>query len=99
MRETLIGQKMKMAAAAVLAVALAFLLVGMSYILFPEQTSQEPPTPIPIPKPEPLLDQILWAIQWIGLAAFIAITVVGAVLLMNRIRGKKTPKDVGRKNS
>ncbi|MEM2081496.1 MAG: hypothetical protein QW744_04405 [Candidatus Bathyarchaeia archaeon] len=87
----MIGQKMTMAAAAVLAVALAFLLVGMSYILFPEQTSQEQ-TPMPIPKPQPLLDQILWAIQWIGLAAFIAITVVGAVLLMNRIRSKKTPK-------
>lgn len=93
MRETLIGQKMTMVAAAVLAVALAFLLVGMSYILFPEQTSQEP-TPMPIPKPEPLLDQILWAIQWIGLAAFIAIAAVGALRLINRIRSKKTPKHV-----
>lgn len=93
MRETLIRQKMTMAAAAVLAVALAFLLLGMSYILFPEQTSQEP-TPMPIPKPEPLLDQILWAIQWIGLAAFIAITAVGALLLINRIRSKKTPKHI-----
>jgi cytochrome oxidase assembly protein ShyY1 len=49
---------------------------------------------MPIPKPEPLLDQILWAIQWIGLAAFIAIAAVGALRLINRIRSKKTPKHV-----
>jgi nitrous oxidase accessory protein NosD len=36
-----------------------------------------------------LLNQILWAIRWIGLAAFIAIAVVGTMLLINRIRHKE----------
>lgn len=91
MRETLIGQKMKMAAAAVLAVALAFLLVGISYILFPEQTSQQP-TPMPTPKPEPLAEQIVWAIGWIGLAACIASAIVGAGLLLNRMNRREMAK-------
>ncbi len=90
MCESLIGRKMTMVAAALFAVALAFLLVGMSYLLFPYQPSQEPPIGIPIPKPEPVIDQVFWAIQWIGLAAFIAIIVVGAMLLIIRIRSKKT---------
>ena len=81
---------MKMAIAAVLAVALAFLLVGMSYLFFPAQPSQEPPIGMPLPKPEPVIDQVFWALQWIGLAAFIAITVVGSMLLITRIRSKKT---------
>lgn len=87
---------MTMAIAAVLAVALAFLLVGMSYLLFPDQTSQEPPIGIPIPKPEPVIDQVFWAIQWIGLAAFIAIAAAGTILLINQIKSKKTPKRIER---
>jgi hypothetical protein len=78
-------QKVTIAEAVVLAVLLAFLLVGVSFILLPDQTSQ-PITPTPIPKPEPLLNQILWAFQWIGLAALVAISAVGAVLLINRVR-------------
>jgi hypothetical protein len=87
----LTGQKTKMATAVILAILSAFLLVGVSYILFPEQTSQEPPIPMPIPKPEPLAEQIVWAIGWIGLAAGIANAVVGAMLLISQIRAKNSP--------
>ncbi len=80
-----------MAAAAVLAVTLAFLLVGISYILFPEQTSQQP-TPMPTSKPEPLAEQIVWAIGWIGLAACITSAIVGAMLLLNRMNRREMAK-------
>jgi cytochrome oxidase assembly protein ShyY1 len=82
---------MKMTAVALLALASAFLLVGISYILFPDQIPQQPPISKSIPNVEPLSDQIFWAIQWIGLAAFIAITAVGAIFLASRIKSKKTP--------
>jgi len=85
-------QKTKMAKFVILAILSAFLLLGISYILFPDQTSQQPPTPMPIPEPEPLLDQMLWTIQWIGLAALITITIVGAVLLTNRIINNRRHK-------
>ncbi|MDI9578596.1 MAG: hypothetical protein QM398_10745 [Thermoproteota archaeon] len=64
----------------------AFLLLGLSYIIFPETPVQQPPGPQPTSSPEPLLSQILWAIQWIGLAAIISISVVGAYLIVNRLR-------------
>jgi uncharacterized membrane protein len=83
---------MAMLIAMLLAVALALLLVGMSYVLFPEQSSQEPPHGVPIPKPESLVDQVFWAIQWIGLAALIALCAVGVMLLVVRIRSKKTSR-------
>jgi ABC-type uncharacterized transport system permease subunit len=84
---SLIGQKTAMVAAVLLAVALALLLLGMSYVLFPEQPS-EPPVGVPIPKPEPLIDQLFWAIQWIGLAAFLALAAVGVMLFITRTRSK-----------
>jgi hypothetical protein len=73
--------------AAILAVLLAFLLLGVSYILFPNQTSQ-PIIPTPIPKPEPLLNQALWTIQWLGVAALIALSAVGALLLISRMKNR-----------
>ena len=79
-----------MAITVILAILSAFLLLGISYILFPDQTLQQPPAPLPTSKPENLLNEVLWAIQWIGLAAIIAITIVGAVLLVNRVKSKKT---------
>jgi len=81
-------QKTKMATAIILAILSAFLLVGVSYILFPEQTSQEPSSPMPIPKQEPLAEQIVWAIGWISLAASIASAMVGATLLISQIRAR-----------
>lgn len=82
----MVKQKTKIAAT-ILALASAFLLVGISYLLFPDATPQEPTKSIP--NIEPLSDQIFWVIQWIGLAALLAITAVGAVFLTNRIRNKK----------
>lgn len=81
-----------MAIAVTLAILSALLLAGISYILFPDQT----PGQMPIPKPAPsILDQIFGAILWIGLAALIAITIVGAILLTSRVRNKETEKQNG----
>ena len=88
------GQKTKMAAAVILAILLAFLLVGISYIFFANPTSQQPDSNKVIPIREPLIDQLLWAIQWIGLAALTSIAVVGTVLFINRIMSNKTLKHV-----
>lgn len=72
----------------------AFLLLGLSYIIFPDTPIQQPPGPQPTSNPEPLLNQILWAIQWIGLAAIISVSIVGAFLLINRIIKKKTDEQL-----
>ena len=84
------GQKTIAAAAIVLAVVLAFLMVGISYVLFPDVTSEEPPVPMPTSKPETLAEQILGALPWIGLAACTASIAVGAMLLVGKIRAKRT---------
>jgi hypothetical protein len=89
----MLGQKVKMVSAVVVATLLGFLLLGLSYVLFPEQTSQPPP-PLPTSKAEPLTAQILWAAQWIGIAALIAITVVGVVLVAGRARNKLKNKSM-----
>jgi len=39
-------------------------------------------------KEQTLLVQMLWAILWVGLAAFIAFIGVGVMLLINKIRNK-----------
>lgn len=74
-----------MALAVVAAVLLGLLLAGISYILVPDQK----PLPMPVPS---ILNQIFGAVLWIALAALIAITIVGAMLLVNRVRNKKTEK-------
>jgi amino acid transporter len=82
----LTGQKTMVATAVVLAVVLAFLMVGISYVLFPEPASEGPPIPMPTSKPETIAEQIFGALPWIGLAACTASIVVGLMLLISRIR-------------
>jgi hypothetical protein len=49
---------------------------------------------MPIPQPAPsILEQIFGAILWISLAALIAIAIVGVILLINRLRRKKTDNE------
>ena len=86
------GQKTIAAAAIVLAVVLAFLMVGVSYVLFPDVTSDEQPVPMPTSKPETLAEQILGALPWIGLAACTASIVVGAMLLISKLKTRRTPE-------
>jgi len=76
----------------VVGVLSAFLLLGLSYIIFPDTPIQQPPGPQPTSRPESLLSQILWAIQLIGLAAIISVSVVGAFLLINHIRKERIDK-------
>jgi uncharacterized membrane-anchored protein YhcB (DUF1043 family) len=97
--ELVFGQKMKMIAAVVVGTLLGFLLLGLSNIFVPEQTSQPPP-PLPTSKAEPLTSQILWTAQWIGLAALIAITVVSLVLFVGLARNKlQRRKEVAENNA
>jgi amino acid transporter len=86
------GQKTIAAAAVVLAVVLAFLMVGVSYVLFPDIPSEEPPIPMPTSKPETLTEQIFSALPWIGLAACTASIAVGTMLLISKIRTRRTPQ-------
>ncbi len=84
---TLIGQKTKMAIAVVLAVFSAFLLLGLSYAVFPDEPSQ--PLPGPTGNPESLLSQVIWVIQWVGFAAVVALVIVVAILLVHRVITRK----------
>lgn len=87
--ETVLGTKVKVLSAIVVAALLGFLMLGLSYVIFPEPISREPPRPMPTTTTEPFLGQILWTIQWIGLAAVIAVIVAVAFLLVNRAISKR----------
>jgi hypothetical protein len=77
-----IGQKAKLLTAIILAPALAISLLEISYLLIPEQ--------VPIPLPEPsMFNQLFGAILWIGIAALIAVAVVGSTLAISRVRRKE----------
>lgn len=73
-----------MVLAAVAAILLGLLLLGISYFLTPDQSNQKP-LPMPVPS---TLNQIFMALLWIGFAALIAFTIVVLALLINRIRRK-----------
>ncbi len=72
--------------AAIAALLLSLLLLEISYLLFPNKSSQ---TPLPMPLPS-MLNQIIVAIFWIGLAAVLAIIIVATVFLINWIKIKKS---------
>lgn len=78
-----------MALAIILAISMPFLLLEITYFLTPSEALQQPPAPLPGSKPEPLLSQIIWITQWIGLAAVIAIAFAGAFLLVNRYKKRQ----------
>ncbi|MCW3983632.1 MAG: hypothetical protein NWE96_06505 [Candidatus Bathyarchaeota archaeon] len=72
----------------------AFLLLGLSYIIFPDMPIQQPPGPQPTSRPESLLSQIFWAFQLIGIAAIVSLTIVGAFMVVNRIRKEKNSEQL-----
>jgi multidrug efflux pump subunit AcrB len=81
-----IGQKSKMVMAVSLAVVSCLVIAGISFLFFPDQTSGQVPTPKPSPS---ITDQLVWAMSWLGFAALISLTIVGAILLVKRrIKGK-----------
>lgn len=67
-------------------------MAGVSYVLFPDATSEEPPVPMPTSQPETLTEKIFGALPWIGLAACTASIAVGVMLLISKIRTKLTPQ-------
>jgi hypothetical protein len=80
----LIGQKIKVTVAIASAILAAFLIEGISYLIFPEKT---PGGGIPLEvERSSLTNQVLWAVTWVGLISFIAVTIVGLLLLINRVR-------------
>jgi hypothetical protein len=86
-----IGQKTIAATAIVIAVVLAFVLVGVSYVLYPDVASEEPPIPMPTSKPETLTEQIFGALPWLGVAACTASIAAGSLILINRVRKGTNP--------
>lgn len=84
------GLKRQIAIAAFLAILLAFLLAGISCVLFPSEASNGMPLPMSVAS---TFDLIAGALLWLGLAALITLTVVGAIMLTIRVRNKKTEKE------
>lgn len=86
---TVIIEKTKILISIILAIVVAFLAFGLTVVLFPGQE------PTSIPRPEvSVLDQILSALSWIGLAVVCAIAIVGAILLTSKVRRKEEgPQD------
>ena len=79
------AQKLIIMIAVILAVLSAFLLVVASFVLMPDQR----PIPMPMPEPEPFLNQVLRIFEWLGVAALIAVSAVGVMLLVNRTRHRQ----------
>src|SRR3990172_10441434 len=79
----MIRQKTKAAAAVFLAVLFAFLLFGISFVMFPS-SSQQPPRPGPKPEPGYLLGEVSWAILLISIAVLVAVSIVVAVPILKR---------------
>jgi magnesium-transporting ATPase (P-type) len=80
------GQKVKMIIAVIAAIAVGFLLLVVTYIISPNQKPGKLPNGTPVPL---MLNQIFEAIIWIGVALSIAVLIIGAFFLINRIRPKK----------
>lgn len=85
----MVEQKAKIAAF-ILAILSAFLLLGISYVLFPSYSSQQPDPGL---KPEPgyLLSELSWAILLLGLAAVVASLVAITVFVLTRNKRNTGP--------
>lgn len=86
----MVEQKAKIAAF-ILAILSAFLLLGISYVLFPSYSSQQPPDPLLKPEPGYLLSELSWAILLIGLAAVVASLVAITVFVLTRNKRNTGP--------
>ncbi|MGD6810045.1 MAG: hypothetical protein ACQCN3_10150 [Candidatus Bathyarchaeia archaeon] len=79
------GLKTKMLIATILAVLLALLLAEATLTLFPPEELSKP-IPMPQPKYE---SQLVWTLQWLGLAAIISFLIVGTAFLAMRALNRK----------
>jgi hypothetical protein len=78
----MIGPKVKLFSAVIFACSLVLLLLGLTYLVFPERTGKMPP---PLPEPSTFA-QISIAIYWIGITAVITLSVVGLFFLLKSLR-------------
>jgi hypothetical protein len=84
----MLTMKKQMALAAVTAILAGLLLLGISYIITPYSLGGQMPLPVPS-----TTYQVFTAFFWLGFAAFIAFSVVGLGVVINRMKLKRTPKD------
>jgi hypothetical protein len=74
-----------MAAATISAVLLALLLAQAAFMLFPSDDSS---MPLPLPEAN-RTSQLIWSLEWLGLATAISLLIVGAFLIVTRKRQKQ----------
>lgn len=74
-----------MAAATISAVLLALLLAQAAFMLFPSDDSS---MPLPLPEAN-RTSQLVWSLEWLGLATVISLLIVGAFLIVTRKRRKQ----------
>jgi hypothetical protein len=78
----------QLALATIAAILTGLLLLGISYILTPYTLSGQMPLPVPS-----TTYQIFIAFLWLGLAALIAVSIVGLGIVISRMKQKRTPGD------
>ncbi|PVX23803.1 MAG: hypothetical protein CW716_11310 [Candidatus Bathyarchaeum sp.] len=74
-----------------LAIISAFSLMGVSYFIFPDASSEPQNLSVHVPD-QSLFSELFWVIQWLCFAAFLAIIVVGMIFFTTKMRNKKTAK-------
>lgn len=84
----LAGQKTQMLLAAISALIVSLLLVGISYVLAPSNNET-------LPMPEPSIEhQIFTALLWMGLAALFAFITVTISLMLSRMLRRYKAKTI-----
>jgi hypothetical protein len=86
----LIGLKTKMLTAIILGMLSALLLAQATFTLFPTQEQSMPP---PMPQAE-TTSQLVWSLQWLGFALLVSFLIVGAILMVKRVRQQRTSPDI-----
>ncbi len=75
--------------AVIFAILLALLLVGVCFVLVPNQSIQTSSDTRALPKIESISTQLFVGFQWISIAALIALSIVGVIFLVTHIKNMK----------